>query len=92
MVGGAPRLERRRKSLALLSFMARHAPALVINAAAFTHVDKAESEVEAAFALNADMPGRFAQAAAEAGVPFLHLSTDSVFDGLRWSPPEPGAR
>jgi dTDP-4-dehydrorhamnose reductase len=68
------------------AILGRHAPDLVINAAAFTHVDRAESETEAAFALNAEMPGRFARAAGEAGVPFLHLSTDSVFDGEKGAP------
>ncbi len=63
------------------SLIARHDPALIINAAGYTAVDKAESEPEDAFALNGDMPGRFARAAAAAGVPFVHISTDSVFDG-----------
>lgn len=63
------------------ALVARYAPALIVNAAAYTAVDKAESESEAAFALNASMPGRFARAAASAGVPFVQLSTDSVFDG-----------
>ena len=66
--------------------LAEHRPALVINAAAYTAVDRAESEPEAAYALNADLPGRAARACAEAGTPLVHISTDYVFDG---SKPEP---
>jgi len=54
---------------------------LVWNAAAFTQVDKAEAEPETAFAVNAAAPGAMAAASAERGLPFVHLSTDSVFDG-----------
>jgi dTDP-4-dehydrorhamnose reductase len=55
---------------------------LVWNAAAFTQVDRAESEPDAAFAVNAVAPGAMAAACAERDLPFVHLSTDSVFDGL----------
>lgn len=54
---------------------------LVWNAAAFTMVDTAEAEPEAAFAVNAAAPEAMAQACAERGIAFVHLSTDSVFDG-----------
>jgi dTDP-4-dehydrorhamnose reductase len=64
----------------------RHAPVAVINAAAYTAVDKAESEADAAFALNRDAPGALARACAERGLPFVHFSTDYVFDGAK---PEP---
>jgi dTDP-4-dehydrorhamnose reductase len=53
----------------------------VANCAAYTAVDRAESEREAAFAVNATAPGLIAQACARAGVPLLHISTDYVFDG-----------
>lgn len=56
-------------------------PGLVINCAAFTAVDRAEREVEAAFRANCDGPAILAQACAGAGVPLVHLSTDYVFDG-----------
>ena len=56
-------------------------PDAVLNAAAYTAVDKAESEREAAFRINAEAPGALAQACAEAGIPFVHYSTDYVFDG-----------
>lgn len=61
-------------------------PQLVINAAAYTAVDMAESEKEAAQRLNAEMPEIIAASAQEQGVPFLHFSTDYVFDGLRDAP------
>jgi len=53
----------------------------LINAAAYTAVDKAESEPDAAHAINAELPGALARLAAEAGIPFVHLSTDYVFAG-----------
>ena len=53
----------------------------VINCAAWTDVDGAESNQRAAHAVNADGAGNLARAAAELGVPLLHISTDYVFDG-----------
>jgi dTDP-4-dehydrorhamnose reductase len=53
----------------------------VINAAAWTAVDKAETEEAAAMVVNGDAPAAMARAAAAKGVPFLHISTDYVFDG-----------
>lgn len=53
----------------------------VVNAAAFTAVDRAEAEEALAFRVNGAAPGALARAAAAAGVPFLHVSTDYVFDG-----------
>ena len=58
-------------------------PDFVVNAAAYTAVDQAESEEAAAFALNAEAPGHLSAAAAGAGVPIIHLSTDYVFDGSK---------
>ncbi|PIB90168.1 dTDP-4-dehydrorhamnose reductase [Caulobacter sp. FWC2] len=55
---------------------------LVLNAAAFTQVDPAEARPDEAFAVNATAPGVMAAACAERGLPFVHLSTDAVFDGL----------
>lgn len=54
---------------------------VVINAAAYTAVDRAESEPEVAHAVNGAAPSALARVAADAGVPFLHISTDYVFDG-----------
>ncbi|MFN6058654.1 MAG: dTDP-4-dehydrorhamnose reductase [Paracoccaceae bacterium] len=53
----------------------------VINAAAWTAVDKAETEEAAATVVNGDAPTAMARAAAAKGIPFLHISTDYVFDG-----------
>lgn len=55
---------------------------LVLNTAAFTHVDPAEARPDEAFAVNAAAPGVMAAACAQRGLPFVHLSTDAVFDGL----------
>ncbi len=66
--------------------LARARPAVVINAAAYTAVDAAEDEPEAAFAVNRDGPAHLAAACAAAGVPLIHVSTDYVFDGGKGSP------
>ncbi len=58
-----------------------HAPSVVINAAAYTAVDRAEAEPDLAFAVNRDGPAHLADTCAEAGIPLLHVSTDYVFDG-----------
>ncbi|MBC7142538.1 MAG: dTDP-4-dehydrorhamnose reductase, partial [Rhodobacteraceae bacterium] len=54
---------------------------VVINAAAYTAVDAAESDRETAHLVNAEAPGAMARAAVARGLPFLHVSTDYVFDG-----------
>ena len=56
-------------------------PAAVINAAAYTSVDKAENEEVLATVINCDAPSRMAEACANLSVPFVHISTDYVFDG-----------
>jgi dTDP-4-dehydrorhamnose reductase len=56
-------------------------PDVIINAAAYTAVDKAESEKELAYKINRDGAGNLAKAAASVGARFLHVSTDFVFDG-----------
>ena len=71
---------------AIAPLLAAHRPALVVNAAAYTAVDRAESEPDAAHALNADLPARAARACAEAAVPLVHISTDYVFDGSKPAP------
>jgi dTDP-4-dehydrorhamnose reductase len=58
-------------------------PDIVINPAAYTAVDKAESEPDCAFALNRDGARAVAAAAAALGVPVIHFSTDYVFDGTK---------
>ena len=59
----------------------RERPDVAINCAAWTDVDGAESNADAARAVNADGAGNLARAAAAAGTPLLHVSTDYVFDG-----------
>jgi dTDP-4-dehydrorhamnose reductase len=59
------------------------APDLIVNPAAYTAVDKAESEPDLAHAINAEAPGELAQAAAARGIPLVHFSTDYVFDGRK---------
>lgn len=74
--------------------VAAHRPDLVINAAAYTAVDRAEDEEPLASVINGDAPGAIAQAAQALDVPFLHVSTDYVFDGGGrdpWRPDAPAA-
>ena len=61
-------------------------PHAVVNAAAYTAVDKAESEPDLAYAINATGAGAVAAAAAAMGVPVMHVSTDYVFDGDKPAP------
>jgi dTDP-4-dehydrorhamnose reductase len=56
-------------------------PDIVLNAAAYTDVDRSEDNAPLAFRINADAAGEGAEAAAHLGIPFLQLSTDYVFDG-----------
>lgn len=63
-----------------------HRPGFVVNAAAYTLVDQAETEREAAFRVNSDGPALLARACAERAIPLLHLSTDYVFDGTASEP------
>lgn len=59
------------------------APCMIINAAAYTAVDLAESEVGKAFSINRDGAAALADVAWQRNVPFVHLSTDYVFDGAK---------
>lgn len=63
-----------------------HRPVAVINAAAYTAVDPAESDAQTAHLVNAAAPAAMARAAADMAVPFLHISTDYVFDGTGETP------
>ncbi|MBU9614017.1 dTDP-4-dehydrorhamnose reductase [Burkholderia multivorans] len=58
-------------------------PSIIVNPAAYTAVDKAETDVEGARRLNADVPRVFAEEAARSGAVLIHYSTDYVFDGTR---------
>lgn len=68
----------------------RLSPDWVINAAAYTSVDKAESKIGLATAVNATGAANVAQEAASVGARMVHLSTDFVFDGRRGTPYAPG--
>ena len=61
-------------------------PAIVVNAAAWTAVDAAEAEPEAAERANRDGPAALAAHCADAGIPLIHISTDYVFDGVKGAP------
>jgi dTDP-4-dehydrorhamnose reductase len=62
------------------------APVAVVNAAAYTAVDKAEQERAAAFAVNGEGPAHLAQVCHDRGLPLVHISTDYVFDGSSSTP------
>jgi dTDP-4-dehydrorhamnose reductase len=66
--------------------MLDHRPTSVVNAAAYTSVDMAESEADLAFYVNRDGARIIAEAAAAARIPLIHLSTDYVFDGRKRVP------
>ncbi|MBA3017670.1 MAG: dTDP-4-dehydrorhamnose reductase [Proteobacteria bacterium] len=61
-------------------------PSFVVNSAAYTNVDKAETEIDLAFAVNRDGPANLAEICALFKVPLIHISTDFVFDGKKKSP------
>ncbi len=71
---------------AVAAAIADFAPDLVVNAGAYTAVDKAEDEPELAFRINRDGAGSVASAAAAAGAALVHISTDYVYDGAKSSP------
>ena len=77
---GRPAFDLTDRAAVLTGLEAAH-PDVVVNAAAYTAVDKAEAEEAAAVRVNGDGAGHVAEAAARLGVPLLHLSTDYVFDG-----------
>lgn len=91
--GGVTCLSRAQADLtdpeACAAMIRAHAPAGVINAAAFTDVDRAESEEALATRINGAAPGAMARACAGLGIPFVTISTDYVFDGggsAPWTP------
>lgn len=82
---GRPELDL-AQSETVLKALREVKPDAVVSAAAYTAVDKAESEPEIAFAVNRDGARAVAQAASELGIPVIHLSTDYVFDGTKATP------
>jgi dTDP-4-dehydrorhamnose reductase len=82
---GRPELDlEQTQAVAEVILMQR--PDIVINAAAYTAVDKAEAEPARAFLVNRDGAAAVANASARLGIPFIHLSTDYVFDGCKSTP------
>lgn len=69
--------------LAIEAAIAAYQPALLVNTAAYTAVDRAEKEPEVARAVNATAPGLIAKIATKNNIPLLHFSTDYVFDGTK---------
>ncbi len=76
---------------AVQAAVAAERPDLIFNAAAYTAVDKAESEEDRAFAVNATAVGHLAEAASAYGARLVHVSTDFVFDGTSGVPYAPDA-
>jgi len=70
-------------SRVVTSFAALHPGGVLVNAAAYTNVERAEDDPETAFAVNRTGARLLAHAAARAGLPFVHVSTDFVFDGTK---------
>ena len=71
---------------AIKAFIDKNKPDIIINPAAYTQVDKAESEKLLAYQINAIAPQVLAEKASEFNIPIIHFSTDYVFDGLKQEP------
>ncbi len=82
---GRPELDLANPA-SVLPALAAAQPDVIISAAAYTAVDKAESEPDSAFAVNAAGAGAVSEAAAKLGIPVIHLSTDYVFSGEKLAP------
>ncbi|MFV0280985.1 MAG: dTDP-4-dehydrorhamnose reductase [Rhodoblastus sp.] len=82
---GRPQLDLAHRDAVLASLRAARCD-VIVNAAAYTAVDKAESEPDLAMRINGDGAGFVAEIAAELGAPLLHLSSDYVFDGALGRP------
>ena len=83
---GRPELDLAGSADSIVSAVEASRPDLIVSAAAYTQVDRAESEPDAAFAINGGGPKAVAEAARSLAVPLIHLSTDYVFDGAKASP------
>ena len=83
---GRPELDLAAEPEAVVSAIEAASPDVIVSAAAYTQVDKAESDPELAFAINERGAGAVARAAHRLGVPLIHLSTDYVFDGSKAAP------
>ena len=85
LAGEPPELDLTRAE-SLDAALAGFRPEIVVNAAAYTAVDRAEEQAELAFAVNATGPALLGEATARAGIPVVHFSTDYVFDGTLGRP------
>ena len=83
---GRPELDLAGDAPAIMEAIDLARPDVIVSAAAFTAVDKAEAERDLAFAINGKGAGAVAAAAKAIGVPLVHLSTDYVFDGSKREP------
>ena len=83
---GRPELDLAGPSQAIVAAIEMACPDVIVSAAAYTQVDKAESERDLAFAVNERGAAAVAGAAKRLGIPLIHLSTDYVFDGSKRSP------
>jgi dTDP-4-dehydrorhamnose reductase len=82
---GRPAFDFDRPGTIEAAFRAAH-PRLVVNAAAYTAVDAAETDSDAAYRANRDGPAILAGLCADADIPLIHISTDYVFDGAKADP------
>ena len=82
---GRPELDLQQPE-SILNQIQTWQPDIIVNAAAYTAVDKAEAEPQLAFAVNRDGAALVARAAARMAVPYIHISTDYVFDGRKPAP------
>jgi len=71
---------------AIRAFIEKIKPDIIINTAAYTDVDKAETEIELAYKVNTEAPKVLAEKASQLDIPIIHFSTDYVFDGLKNEP------
>jgi len=89
-VGDVTALDRRQLDLSraqqISEIVSSIRPSIIVNAAAYTAVDRAESDESTAHAINAEAPGIIAQEAAKLGALLVHYSTDYVFDGAKRTP------
>ena len=71
---------------AIRAFIEKIKPDMIINAASYTYVDKAESDIELAYKVNTEAPRVLAEKASQLNIPMIHFSTDYIFDGLKNEP------
>ncbi len=83
---GRPKLDLSAGAETVVQIITEAAPDIIVSAAAYTNVDKAEADPHCAFLINEKGAASVALAAADLDVPLIHLSTDYVFDGTKTSP------